>query len=503
MEITNLNNLFRRKKNMKMKKTVCAILAAVLIIAVFTGPASAAIYTDKADDLKFLGLFLGTELGYELDRAPTRAEAAALLVRLLGKEAEAKKNDFAHPFTDVPEWANVYIGYLYENNLANGISADKFGSGELCTMQMFCTFVLRALGYSDAGDDADFTYAEAVDFAAELGLADDEIKAIAGELFNRDCCVAIMHNALFADVKGVGSTLIIKLVDDDWVIEGGKAFVVYLKRAEQGDAAAQHEIAWAYNIGLVAAKDPSEAVKWWTAAAEQGYLASQYDLAWYYFFYSEDEERDHEEAAKWFTKAAEQGYYAAQNDLGWCYYNAIGVEEDYGEAVKWYTKSAEQGYGEAQNNLGFCYYNGYGAEKDYEKAVKWWTAAAEQGHSLAQYRLAWRYYNGEGVDKDPSEAVKWWTAAAEQGHVDSQYELADCYHSGEGVEQNEAEAVKWWAKAAENGNTDAMVYLAWQYFDGEILENDYGKAVEWVTKAAEQGNNWAIESLEFMENNKP
>ena len=378
---------------MRTKKTICAIFTAVLVIAVLTGSVSAAVFTEKADDLKFLGLFLGTDLGYELDRAPTRAEAAALLVRLLGKEAEAKENNSAHPFTDVPEWANVYIGYLYENGLANGISADKFGSGELCTMQMFCTFVLRALGYSDSGSGADFTYAEAVEYAVELGLADDEITAIAGELFNRDCCVAIMHKALFSKIKGLDATLITKLTGDG-AIEEEKVVELYLKAAEQGNAVAQY-------------------------------------------------------------------------------------------------------------NLGLCYYIGYGAERNYEEAAKWWTAAAENGHYAAQTNLGMCYYNGEGVDRDPSEAVKWWTAAAEQDHVESQYELADCYHTGDGVEQNEAEAVKWWAKAAENGNTDAMVYLAWQYFDGEILENDYGKAVEWVTKAAEKGNEWAIESLEFMENNQP
>jgi len=414
---------------MRTKKTICAIFTAVLVIAVLTGSVSAAVFTEKADDLKFLGLFLGTDLGYELDRAPTRAEAAALLVRLLGKEAEAKENNSAHPFTDVPEWANVYIGYLYENGLANGISADKFGSGELCTMQMFCTFVLRALGYSDSGSGADFTYAEAVEYAVELGLADDEITAIAGELFNRDCCVAIMHKALFSKIKGLDATLITKLTGDG-AIEEEKVVELYLKAAEQGNAVAQ------YNLGL-------------------------------------------------------------------CYYIGYGAERNYEEAAKWWTAAAENGHYAAQTNLGMCYYNGEGVDRDPSEAVKWWTAAAEQGHYLAQYNLAWRYYNGEGVDKNPSEAVKWWTAAAEQDHVESQYELADCYHTGDGVEQNEAEAVKWWAKAAENGNTDAMVYLAWQYFDGEILENDYGKAVEWVTKAAEKGNEWAIESLEFMENNQP
>ena len=52
-----------------------AVLAAVLTVSVF-----AADFEHCADALKELGLFQGTSQGYELDRAPNRAEAGVMLV---------------------------------------------------------------------------------------------------------------------------------------------------------------------------------------------------------------------------------------------------------------------------------------------------------------------------------------------------------------------------------------------------------------------------------------
>lgn len=71
-----------------MKKMRIA-LASMLVAAGITATAGAANFTNCADRLKDVGLFQGTNQGYQLDKAPTRAEASAMLVRLLGKEEEA------------------------------------------------------------------------------------------------------------------------------------------------------------------------------------------------------------------------------------------------------------------------------------------------------------------------------------------------------------------------------------------------------------------------------
>ena len=98
-----------------MKTKLRIVLASVLVAAGLAVTAGAASYDNCADQLKDLGLFQGTEDGYELDRAPTRGEAATMLVRLLGKEAEAKELTYEAPFTDLDDWQKPYVQYLYDN----------------------------------------------------------------------------------------------------------------------------------------------------------------------------------------------------------------------------------------------------------------------------------------------------------------------------------------------------------------------------------------------------
>ncbi len=154
-----------------------------------------------AEGLKELGLFVGSDAGFELDRAPTRVEEVIMLIRLLGKEEEALSGTWHHPFTDVPTWpgADNYIGYAYEHDLVGGVADDKFGTDTPATIQMFATFVLRAMGYTDdTRGGTDFTYAGAVEFAMQRGIVAGEAD-ISG--FNRGTCVKMMESALHQSMK--------------------------------------------------------------------------------------------------------------------------------------------------------------------------------------------------------------------------------------------------------------------------------------------------------------
>ncbi len=123
--------------------------------------------------LKELGLFRGTGTNpdgsprFELYRRGTRIEALIMLIRLLGKEDEALSGAWSHPFTDVPAWAGAdqYVGYAYETGLTKGVSATRFGASDDASMQMYLTFLLRALGQT--GDDV---WPEAFERADEAGL---------------------------------------------------------------------------------------------------------------------------------------------------------------------------------------------------------------------------------------------------------------------------------------------------------------------------------------------
>ena len=168
-----------------------------------------------AEGLKALGLFNGVGTNadgttdFALDRAPSRVEALVLLIRLLGKDAEAKTYDAAKcPFDDVQEWAKGYVAYAYDNGLTNGMSAAKFGTDN-ATVQQFETFVLRAMGYSDA-NGADFTWDHPETLAEKLGivLGPNDVTN-----FSRGTCVRIMEIALRNAMKD-GTSLWQKLAND-------------------------------------------------------------------------------------------------------------------------------------------------------------------------------------------------------------------------------------------------------------------------------------------------
>ena len=149
-----------------MKRTI-RVLAALLAAALLLAPAaSAADLSEHAILLHSAGLLRGTDRGLELGRAPTRAEAAAMLVRLLGAEDEAEALAYTAPFTDVRDWAAPYVQYLWEQGLTRGVDGDTFGSALPCTAQQYAALLLRALGYRTA-------YAEALAEAEALGIVND------------------------------------------------------------------------------------------------------------------------------------------------------------------------------------------------------------------------------------------------------------------------------------------------------------------------------------------
>lgn len=197
-----------------MNKWLRAVCVGAAAAAMLTASAFAANYTNCADSLHEMGLFQGTQNGYDLDRTPTRAEAAVMLVRLLGKEAEAKTLTYTAPFTDLKGWEKPYVQYLYSNDLANGTNRTTFNPTGKCTAQMYAVFLLRALGYSDT---ADFSYANAIETAREQGIYDTGIINV--QNFLRDDAAAASYTALSVSPKNSKGTLLDQLVGENAITE--------------------------------------------------------------------------------------------------------------------------------------------------------------------------------------------------------------------------------------------------------------------------------------------
>ena len=197
-----------------MNKWLRAVCVGAAAAAMLTASAFAANYTNCADSLHEMGLFQGTQNGYDLDRTPTRAEAAVMLVRLLGKEAEVKTLTYTAPFTDLKGWEKPYVQYLYSNGLANGTNRTTFNPTGKCTAQMYAVFLLRALGYSDT---ADFSYANAIETAREQGIYDTGIINV--QNFLRDDAAAASYTVLSVSPKNSEGTLLDQLVSENAITE--------------------------------------------------------------------------------------------------------------------------------------------------------------------------------------------------------------------------------------------------------------------------------------------
>ena len=203
---------------MKHWKTRLAALATALALALtlLAVPAaasgSAPESTGRADKLAALGLFRGTNAGYDLDSAPTRIQGLVMLIRLLGLEEEALAYEGSSPFTDLT-WGKSYVAYGYANGLTQGTGAATFSPNEPLSAVSYVTFLLRALGYDDAAGD--FSWRSSLSFAADQGMMTAQAaSALGSAAMNRGDMVDLSYAALTCGVKGGRQTLAQRLAAD-------------------------------------------------------------------------------------------------------------------------------------------------------------------------------------------------------------------------------------------------------------------------------------------------
>ena len=197
-----------------MKRFLSFILALTLAVSLVPSAFAASDEAlQAANTLHTLGLFNGTGTDangnpvYDLDRAPTREEAITMLVRLLGREEEAKSDDWRMPFTDVSNWAKPYVGYAYTYDLTSGTSETTFGGKQKVSATQYLTFVLRALHYEDG---TDFQWNRAWKLSDEIGLTSAQYTS--GSSITRGDVATISLKALSV-LNKYDTTLLDELLD--------------------------------------------------------------------------------------------------------------------------------------------------------------------------------------------------------------------------------------------------------------------------------------------------
>jgi hypothetical protein len=189
-----------------MKKLFSVLLVAAIFL-ILTVPALAAEPSATAEqmaaELKAWGLFRGvSDQSFDLYRAPTRTEALVMLIRVQDAEEVALAGSWQHPFADVPDWADKYVGYAYEKGLTKGVSDVLFGANDKASAGMYLTFMLRALGYNDAAGD--FSWEHPYDLAKQTGMLNEMVNT--GSFWRRDA-VIVSYYALDCVMKGGAETL--------------------------------------------------------------------------------------------------------------------------------------------------------------------------------------------------------------------------------------------------------------------------------------------------------
>ncbi|MBD3922065.1 S-layer homology domain-containing protein [Paenibacillus sp. PR3] len=177
--------------------------------------------TIKADTLKQLGLFTGTNTGYQLDDSFTRAQGVAMLLRLSGEADDAAAAQLKPNFTDVKStnWAANAIAYAVSKGYVKGIGNGAFAPDRAMSGKEFLTLINRLLGYPDATPSA----AEELSRNNGLLTADAAARLASVMPFLRGDMVEVVYAALQTNLSGSAKTLIGSLVEDKETISADVA----------------------------------------------------------------------------------------------------------------------------------------------------------------------------------------------------------------------------------------------------------------------------------------
>jgi len=271
----------------------------------------------------------------------------------------------------------------------------------------------------------------------------------------------------------------------------------YLDGAQQGDIAAQYDLALMLEAGQGVAKDDAQALRWFQAAADQGLADAQARVG---NFYLEGRvvQQDFTLALKWFRMAADQGNARGQERVGYMYQVGYEVPRDAAQAAAWFRKAADQNYGDAQAELAFLYLNGNGVSKDVQQALRLYRTASENGNALAQFNLGILYMNGNGVQQDDGLAVHWFELAARHGSVPAQCNMNFMITNGRGIKADPQEALRWARMAANNNDRVCQYVMGVHYMKGDDVPQDIVVGRELFYKSAQQGYGPAGEGLAYI-----
>ena len=187
-----------------LKKVLAMVLAFACTFTMFAGakvfedvPAGSD-YSEAITMLSDLGIIQGKDDGkYHPEDTITRAEACAMIARLMTGDPNVSQYTGAQNFADVAKgsWKDSAIGYCYINNIVVGVGNNKFEPDRAITDAEFITMVVRAMGYEtpDMTQGYPFSY---MSNAQAIGLLDG-VNMVASTDALRGEDAQVIYNAMF------------------------------------------------------------------------------------------------------------------------------------------------------------------------------------------------------------------------------------------------------------------------------------------------------------------
>lgn len=189
---------------------------------IFTGLSGLSFASEEASTLYKLNLLAGDGTGFNLDGQLKRRDAAAFIVKFIGKNDFVKAKSYMYQdtgFSDVPSdmWYAPYVGYLVDQGIVNGYGDNTFKPNENVSEKAFLKMALVAMGYEY---NEDFDWDNIFYHAYEKGLVEDINYTVMSEdnfSYNRGHVVSALYHALDEPINNENRTVVERLVDEDVV----------------------------------------------------------------------------------------------------------------------------------------------------------------------------------------------------------------------------------------------------------------------------------------------
>ena len=280
-----------------------------------------------------------------------------------------------------------------------------------------------------------------------------------------------------------------------------KAYRLFMKAAEQGDADAAYNLAYMAYRGDGVPASKAEALKWWTKASNDGHVAATYQLA---HLIKNGSQKDRMKSCDLFDKASKSGMKAAYFEAGLC-----KLDQSNTNACELFQLSHQAGFPEGSYNYAWCIHkvmpkkaenllyealnNGLHQASSAiyklsnEQAIDVLKQAAEASSPQAHF-LIYSHQKSQSTSSELGLASL--RKAAKMGHVEAQFELGQLHYDGHIDQSSYESSFYWWNKAALQGHPESQFNLGHSYLTGRGVKKDIVLAASWFSLASRRDKNY-------------